>query len=74
MNKVKIFHELHCQRYSAHLGRDHTIEAIKLRFFWPNMSGDIALWARQCDLTARWKLGPHKGKTRFTNKVYIICI
>ena len=57
-----IFIHLHEQRYAGHLGRDRTIAAIKKRFYWPGMGEDVARWCQECQLCARRKPGPGKGK------------
>ena len=57
-----IFEQLHEQRYSGHLGSDRTLEAIRCRFYWPGITGDIELWVRQCESCAKCKPGPGKGK------------
>ena len=57
------FTHLHEQRYAGHLGRDRTITAIKKRFYWPGMSEDVARWCQECQLCARRKRGPGKGKS-----------
>ena len=59
-----IFQKLHCDKTAGHFGRRRTIEAIRRRFYWPGMSSDIRRWVRQCDLCARRKPGPGKGKAR----------
>ena len=58
-----IFSQLHEQRYAAHLGRDRTLAAIKCRFYWPNMSDDVARWCSECQKCARVKPGPGKGRS-----------
>ena len=58
-----IFIHLHEQRYAGHLGRDRTIAAIKKRFYWPGMGEDVARWCQECQLCARRKPGPGKGKS-----------
>ena len=58
-----IFTHLHEQRYAGHLGRDRTLTAIKKRFYWPGMSEDVARWCQECQLCARRKPGPGKGKS-----------
>ena len=67
----KIFFHLHEQRYAGHLGRDRTIEAIKKRFYWPGMAVDVARWCKECQVCARGKPGPGKGKSALQQfKVY----
>ena len=58
-----IFSQLHEQRYAAHLGRDRTTAAIKRRFYWPGISKDIAMWCRECQICARGKPGPGRGRS-----------
>ena len=57
-----IFIHLHEQRYAGHLGRDRTLAAIKKIFYWPGMGEDVAHWCQECQLCARRKPGPGKGK------------
>ena len=68
----KIFFHLHEQRYAGHLGsRNRTIEAIKKRFYWPGMAVDVARWCKECQVCARGKPGPGKGKSALQQfKVY----
>ena len=58
-----IFTHLHEQRYAAHFGLDCTSAMIKKRFYWPGMNEDIARWCKECQLCARKKPGPGKGKS-----------
>lgn len=58
-----VFQKLHSDKVAGHFGRRRTIDAIRKRFFWPGMSSHIRLWVRQCDLCARRKPGPGKGKS-----------
>lgn len=57
-----IFQHLHTQRYAGHLGRDRTLNAIKKRFYWPAMDIDIARWVKECQMCARAKPGPGRGR------------
>lgn len=57
-----IFHELQETRTAGHMGRDKTIDSIKRRFYWPEMSSNIACWVKQCSACARCKPGPGLGK------------
>ena len=44
---------------------------IKKRFYWPGMNEDIARWCKECQLCARRKPGPGKGKSELQQfKVY----
>ena len=58
-----IFEKLHCDRTAGHFGRRRTTEAVRRRFYWPGMSSHIRRWLKQCDLCARRKPGPGKGKS-----------
>ena len=40
--------ELHCKETAGHLGIDKTIEKIKSRFFWINLSRDVKRFIREC--------------------------
>ncbi|CAC5414061.1 unnamed protein product [Mytilus coruscus] len=64
-----IFQQLHCTKYSAHFGRDKTLDLIKKRFYWPNMSDSIKLWINSCDICAKGKPGPGKGKSPLKSSV-----
>lgn len=61
---VRIFDKLHSQGNSGRVRRDRTVKSIKGTFFWPNMSHDIALLVCRCELCARCKPGPGKGKNQ----------
>ena len=66
-----IFSQLHEQRYAAHLGRDRTTAAIKRRFYWPGITKDISLWCKECQVCARAKPGPGRGRNALEQfKVY----
>ena len=58
--RVHIF-SLYEQRYAAHLGCVRTLAVIKYRFYWQNMSDDVARWCNECQKCARFKPGPGKG-------------
>jgi hypothetical protein len=58
-----VFDQLHVKRVSGHFGRDRTLEAIKTRFYWPNMSDSIKRWCTECTLCARCKPGPGVGNS-----------
>ncbi|CAC5365137.1 unnamed protein product [Mytilus coruscus] len=64
-----IFQQLHFTKYSAHFGRDKTLDLIKKRFYWPNMSDSIKLWINSCDICAKGKPGPGKGKSPLKSSV-----
>ena len=57
-----IFTELHQNRTAGHFGRDRTVEAIKRRFYWPNIGETVQRWCTACDLCARCKPGPGLGR------------
>ena len=40
--------ELRCKETAKHLGTDKTIEKIKSRFFWINLSRDVKKFVREC--------------------------
>ena len=40
--------ELHCKETAGHLGTDKTIEKIKSRFFWTNLSRDVKKFVKEC--------------------------
>ncbi|MES9879438.1 MAG: reverse transcriptase domain-containing protein, partial [Sedimenticola sp.] len=58
-----IFDNLHSSRTAGHFGRDRTLESIRRRFYWPDMSPSIARWVKSCDTCAKAKLGPGLGKS-----------
>lgn len=62
----EIFEQLHMNRIAGHFDRDRIISAIKKRFYWPEMSSEIARWCKNCDLCARCKPGPGKGHAPLT--------
>ena len=48
-NEVELtIRELHCKEAAGHLGIDKTIEKIKSRFFWINLSRDVKKFIREC--------------------------
>lgn len=57
-----IFDNLHSHLTAGHLGRDRTLESIKRRFYWPGIREDVMRWVKSCDLCARVKPGPGRGK------------
>ena len=47
-NEVELtIKELHCKETAEHLGTDNTIEKIKSRFFWVNLSRDVKKFIRE---------------------------
>ena len=64
-----IFEQLHSNKLSAHFGRDKTLDIIKKRFYWPNMSDSVKRWCNTCDLCAKGKPGPGKGKAPLKSSV-----
>ena len=40
--------ELHCKETAGHLGTDKTIEKIKSRLFWTNLSRDVKKFVKEC--------------------------
>lgn len=58
-----IFENLHSNKTAGHFGRDHTIEHIRRRFYWPSMNSNIARWIKSCDKCAQAKPGPGLGKS-----------
>jgi len=58
-----IFQQLHGSKLSAHFGRDRTLHLIKNKFYWPNMSESVKRWCQNCELCAKRKPGPGKGKS-----------
>ena len=57
-----VFQHIHAQRYAGHLGRDRTLNAIKRRFYWPCMDNEIGRWVKECQICARAKPGPGRGR------------
>ena len=57
-----IFKELHANRTSGHFGRDKTVEMIKRRFYWPNITDSVNRWCMTCDMCAQYKPGPGGGR------------
>jgi transposase InsO family protein len=57
-----ILKELHNGRTAGHFGREKTLARVRQRFYWKGMTVDIERWCRECDLCARRKPGPGKGK------------
>ncbi|WAR30546.1 GIN1-like protein, partial [Mya arenaria] len=59
--RLEIFHLLHNHRTAVHFGRDRSVDAIKKRFYWPNISESVQRWLELCDLCAQVKPGPGLG-------------
>lgn len=56
----KLLTLMHDHPTSGHMGRDKTLARVRnSRFFWRNMSQDVASWCQRCDLCFRAK-GPQK--------------
>lgn len=49
----------HSLPISGHKGKDKTLYAIKLRYFWPKMERDILKWIRSCPTCAKRKTPRH---------------
>ena len=52
----KVFEALHTNM--GHPGRDKTLEAIRLRYFWPKMTAQVDSWIKSCDRCLRRKSVP----------------
>ncbi|CAC5387031.1 unnamed protein product [Mytilus coruscus] len=61
--REKIFHQLHRNKIADHFGKDITLNAIRLRFYWPRITENIKLWCLECGLCARCKPSPGVGKS-----------
>jgi len=50
----------------AHLGPQRTLQQLRALYYWPNMSRDVQLWYRQCQICAQAKGPPfiHQGRLR----------
>lgn len=64
-----IFEQLHSSKFSAHFGRDKTLELIKRRFYWPNLSESVKRWCNSCNICAKGKPGPGKGKSPLKSSI-----
>ena len=53
---------MHTKCTAGHFGRDRTVELIKRRFYWPNITDSVKRWCTSCDLGAKGKPGPGVGK------------
>ena len=47
--------EIHAGVISGHLGEQMTLEQLKQRFYWPNMSEDVKHWCQTCPVYATRK-------------------
>ena len=61
--RYEIFESLHNDRMAGHFGRDRTLEMIKRRFYWPNISDTVQRWCASCDMCEKCKPGPGVGKS-----------
>ena len=66
--RERILRMLHDERPAGHLGREKTLARIKQHVYWPGMAEDVATWVRRCDLCARRKPGPGRGKCPMGHK------
>lgn len=53
-HRRKIFDELHSGNFGGHFSFSKTLDKIKSRFSWPNMSSDIKKWLKEC-IECAWK-------------------
>ncbi|XP_035662468.1 uncharacterized protein LOC118406513 [Branchiostoma floridae] len=44
----EVFHQFHTDETGGHSGREKTIHAIAVRFYWPDQSVHINKWVREC--------------------------
>ena len=58
----EVLRQLHDSKTAGHLGRDKTTEAVRGRFYWPGLKGDVAGWCKKCLVCARRK--PGSGRER----------
>ena len=66
--RSQIMKMLHDERPAGHLGRERTLSKIKQHAYWPGMAEDVAMWVRRCELCARRKPGPGRGKCPMGHK------
>jgi len=68
---------LHSHRTAGHFGRERTVDAIRQRFYWPNINESVQRWCELCDTCAQIKPGPWLGKSPFqhikVNKRFQVC-
>ena len=57
-----VFENLHSHITAGHFGRDKTLANIKRRFYWPSIREDVERWIKSCDICARVKPGPGRGR------------
>jgi transposase InsO family protein len=53
--RQQIFNALHTPPIAGHQGSSRTLEALKLRFYWPLMARDINRWIAECPDCSRTK-------------------
>ena len=58
----EIMQQLHNTKTAGHLGRERTLRAVRSRFYWPGLRGDVIRWCKQCEMCARGKPGPGLGR------------
>jgi hypothetical protein len=51
----KIMDEVHCSRYSIHLGTNKMYQELKNNFWWTRMKREIAKYVSECDTCQRIK-------------------
>ena len=57
------YKQLHHARLAGHQGVNRTLMALQLRFYWPNMRGDVTTWCQQCKTCGVAKALPIRRKS-----------
>lgn len=52
--------EAHDKPLGGHFGLKRTLDAIKMRFYWPTLDPDVQRYVKSCDSCQRRKTGPTK--------------
>jgi hypothetical protein len=50
----------HDKVFAGHQGIKRTRDLLKLHYFWPNMSGDVEKYVKECDSCSRYKSGKNQ--------------
>ena len=54
---------------AGHQGINKTVAALKLRYYWPNLRGDITMWCSQCHICGETKPQSIRHKSAIQQKV-----
>ena len=62
--RQRILQSLHNSPSGGHLGWNKTLGRVRHRFYWPRYKEHVILWCRRCDVCAKYKPGPRRGRAK----------